>query len=328
MMEVLRRRIPARLGEKMVAVLMGGASLEREFSFRSGNRVVSALSSLGWTPQVLELQEGWRERLVAMDMPLCFLATHGCPGEDGRLQANLEESGLSFTCATVEGCAIAMNKWASKAVVASLGIQTPAWKVVDRQLSLEDTAKDLAKELGFPLVLKPVFGGSSVGVRMVRDLMECRTALETLPEVLGPLMAEVCVVGREVTVSVLEDDRGVPFVLPIMELEPRDLFYDTEMKLDKNKKDFVVPADLPESIEHRLKEWTLMVHRRMMMRDCSRSDFMIDDHGQVFYLETNAIPGLTENSDLPAQACAGGLAFEELVLMILKGAWRRFDGRC
>jgi D-alanine-D-alanine ligase len=306
---------------------MGGASLEREFSFRSGNRVVSALSSLGWTPQVLELQEGWRDRLVAMDMPLCFLTTHGCPGEDGRLQANLEELGLSFTCATIEGCAIAMNKWASKAVAASLGIQTPAWKVVDSQVSLEDTAKGLATELGFPLVLKPVYGGSSVGVRMVRDLMECRTALETLPEFLGPLMAEVCVVGREVTVSVLEDDRGVPFVLPIMELEPRDLFYDTEMKLDKNKKDFVVPADLSKSIEDRLREWTLMVHRRMMMRDCSRSDFMIDDNGQVFYLETNAIPGLTENSDLPAQACAGGLAFEELVLMILKGAWRRSDGR-
>lgn len=326
-MEVLRRRIPAPLKEQSVAVLMGGDSLEREFSFRSGNRVVSALKSLGWEPRVIELKEGWRDELMSYEKPLCFLATHGCPGEDGRLQAILEELGMSFTGASLEGCAIAMNKWASKAIATSLGMHTPEWMVIDNHVPLEETAKTCATKLGFPLVLKPVYGGSSIGVRMVKDLMECRTALETLPESCSPLMAEAYISGREVTVSVLEDERGLPFVLPIMELEPQDLFYDTQMKLDKNKKDFVVPADLPKSIEARLKAWTLMIHRKLMMRDFSRSDFMIDSGGKIFYLETNAIPGLTENSDLPAQACSGGMAFEELVLMILKGAWRRFDDR-
>jgi D-alanine-D-alanine ligase len=250
------------------------------------------------------------------------MATHGSPGEDGRVQSALDDMGLFYTGAGLEGCVLSMNKWSSKAMMQSCGVHTPKWMMLDRTLSLEDHVQQCAQTLGYPLVLKPTTGGSSIGVRLARDLIECRTALATMATD-AQIMAEQCIQGREVTVSILEDDNGRPFVLPIMELEPQNLFYDYETKLSLDKKDFSVPANLTQEAEHQLKQWSLQCHRQLMMRDCSRSDFMIDQDGDLYYLETNAIPGLTENSDLPAQASAAGLAFEEVVLLMLKGAWRR-----
>jgi D-alanine-D-alanine ligase len=325
MLEVLIRRIPKELLQTPVAVIMGGDSPEREFSLRSGLRVAKALSTLGLKVVPLEYNALLQSELEAQQCQICFLATHGVPGEDGKLQGYLESVGRYYSSASVAGCALSMNKLASKALLASCGIKTPTWMMIDPDISHEESVREMAQKLGFPLILKPVFGGSSIGVRLVNDILECHTALENLAKDHYHLFAEQYIKGRELTVSILEDSKARPFALPVMELEPKSLFYDYECKLNSGKKDFIVPAELSEAQNQKIVQTSLDIHRILMLRDISRSDFILDQQGELYVLETNAIPGLTENSDLPAQAKAYGMSFEEVALSILMGPWRRYS---
>ena len=324
MLEVLIRRIPPELLQTPIAVIMGGTSQEREFSYRSGLRVEKALKTLGFKVYPLEYDASLQSQLEQHQLQLCFLATHGVPGEDGKLQGYLESVGRHYSSASVSGCALSMNKLASKALMASSGIRTPDWMSINPELALEDSVRMMAQRLGFPLILKPVFGGSSIGVRLVNDILECRTALENLFKEHYHLFAEQYIKGRELTVSILEDSKARPFALPVMELEPKSLFYDYECKLNSGKKDFTVPALLSDEQYSKIIQQSLEIHRLLMLRDVSRSDFILSEQGELFVLETNAIPGLTENSDLPAQAKAFGMSFEEVVLSVLMGPWRRY----
>ena len=325
MLEVLIRRIPTELLQTPIAVIMGGTSQEREFSYRSGLRVEKALKTLGFKVFPLEYDATLQSQLEQHELQLCFLATHGVPGEDGKLQGYLESVGRHYSSASVSGCALSINKLASKSLMASSSIRTPDWMSILPEMAIEDSVKLMAQRLGFPLIIKPVFGGSSIGVRLVNDILECRTALENLLKDHHHLFAEQYIKGRELTVSILEDSKGRPYALPIMELEPKSLFYDYECKLHSGKKDFTVPAILNEQQYSEISKISLDIHRILMLRDVSRSDFILSEQGEIFVLETNAIPGLTENSDLPAQAKAYGLSFEEVVLSILMGPWRRYS---
>ena len=325
MLEVLIRRIPTELLQTPIAVIMGGTSQEREFSYRSGLRVQKALKTLGFKVFPLEYDATLQSQLEQHELQLCFLATHGVPGEDGKLQGYLESVGRHYSSASVSGCALSINKLASKSLMASSSIRTPDWMSILPEMAIEDSVKLMAQRLGFPLIIKPVFGGSSIGVRLVNDILECRTALENLLKDHHHLFAEQYIKGRELTVSILEDSKGRPYALPIMELEPKSLFYDYECKLHSGKKDFTVPAILNEQQYSEISKISLDIHRILMLRDVSRSDFILSEQGEIFVLETNAIPGLTENSDLPAQAKAYGLSFEEVVLSILMGPWRRYS---
>lgn len=322
-MKALLRRIPETWFDLKWGVLMGGPSPERAFSLRSGERVCRTLKDLGLPHVALDCHMDLAQNLKSEQVDLCFLATHGCPGEDGQIQGLLEHLGLHYSGARVSGSSLAINKLASKSMLAHRSIPTPPWLEIDRNLASEAIARTLAEGLGFPLLIKPIYGGSSLGIRLVHNLMECRTALEQLLPEHHHLFAEKHIEGREFTVSVMEDSRGHPFTLPIMELDPQNLFYDYDAKWNADKKDFIVPAELPKDLETSLKEMALEAHRHLEMRDLSRSDFMVDGEGQPHYLETNSIPGFTENSDLPAQAQAAGLTFEEVVVNILWGPWRR-----
>lgn len=325
MLEVLMKRVPSVLLETPMAVVMGGSSMEREFSLRSGRRVLNVLQDLGFKVQPLEADERLQGSLQEMGAKLCFMCTHGVPGEDGKIQGYLESTGCYYTGPSVAGCALSMNKIAAKALLSSEGIKTPPWMRVERHLPVEESVRQLSERLSYPMVLKPVFGGSSIGVRLVNDRSECRTVLDELLLKYHHVMAEQYVVGREIVVSVLEDSRGVPYVLPHMEVELQSLFYDYESKLELGKRDFVVPAPLDSSIEQQLESMSKKIYEVLMQRDMSRSDFIYGEDGELYYLETNAIPGLTHNSDLPAQARAMGISFEELVLSILLGAHRRMQ---
>ena len=323
LLETILKRIPEGLRGTSVAVISGGVSLERDISIRSGQRVGRALEALGFQVLALEYDAQLQRHLEMSGIKLCCLATHGVPGEDGKLQGYLESVGCFYSGASVVGSALSMNKLATKALLASEGISTPPWCRIRREDSIEDTVRHLSVQLGFPLVLKPTFGGSSIGVRLVHDRAECRMALEDLMNDHHHLFAEKYIRGRECVVSYLEDIHCRPFALPIMEVEPKNLFYDYECKVASGKKDFVVPAVLEASIEKRLLDWGRRAHEVLYMRDMSRSDFMLSENGEIHYLETNSIPGMTDNSDLPAQAKAGGMAFEELVLAMVMGPWRR-----
>lgn len=323
MMEALLKRIPDQLKDLPIAVIMGGESVEKDFSLRSGRNIEQALKRLGLKVIPLQYNTSLKESLDAHGIQVCVLATHGVPGEDGKLQGYLEHLGLSYSGASVAGSALAMNKLASKSLMQSIGIQTPPYQWINPNDPIEKTASQLATKLKFPLVLKPTFGGSSIGIRLVQDLIELRTALTELSDQYDDLFAETFISGREFTVSVLEDLKGLPYNLPIMELRSANLFYDYEAKWSGQSMDCHVPAEIDEELSSRLSAQALLIHQLLKQRDHSRSDFMLSHTGELYYLETNSIPGLTENSDLPAQARAAGMTFEEVVLSILMGPYRR-----
>jgi D-alanine-D-alanine ligase len=323
MMEALLKRIPEDLKSMPIAVIMGGESIEKDFSLRSGKNIEKALVCLGLKAIPLQYDSSLQSALEKNDIQICLLATHGVPGEDGKLQGYLDHIGLCYSGASVAGSALAMNKLASKSLLKSAGYQTPSFRWINPKGPSEKTAHELATELKFPMVLKPTFGGSSIGIRLVHDLIELRTSLEELSDQYDDLFAETFVSGREFTVSVLEDSKGRAYALPVMELRSANLFYDYEAKWSGQSMDCLVPARLEESLQKQLTEQALEIHQRLMQRDHSRSDFMLSESGELNYLETNSIPGLTENSDLPAQARAAGLTFEEVVLSILMGPYRR-----
>ncbi len=323
MLEALIRGLPPRLKELKTAVVMGGTSPEREVSLRSGARVLAALERLGLPVLGMEFDRHLAQRLVVEQVSLAFLAVHGVPGEDGSLQGLLEGLGIAYTGAGVNGSALAINKLASKALLDRAGLAMPRWRPVEHDRPLEVVAHDLARDIRFPMVLKPVFGGSSLGVRLANHISELRTALELLLPQYPDLFAEAHVKGREITVSILEDSRGAPYALPILELQPKNLFYDYECKTRQGMTDFLVPADLPKAAARRAVDNAISAHRLLDQRDFSRSDFILSETGEVSYLETNSIPGLTELSDLPAQAAAYGMSFEECVVSALRGALRR-----
>lgn len=326
MIEAIIKRIPKDLIATRCAVLMGGPSPEREVSLRSGGRVLAAMKRLGFSVVGIEADREMPARLRDEGVRLVFLATHGVPGEDGTIQGFLDTLGISYTGAGVPGSALAMDKLASKALLAKFGVTTPAYSLVERNAALETIVHDLASSVGFPMILKPVDGGSSLGVRLAADVSELRTSLELLMAVHDRIFAEAYVPGREITVSILEDSRGRPYCLPILELSPKNLFYDYECKTIQGKTDFLVPAKLGKNTQKDAETQGLLAHTRLLQRDFSRSDFIVDASGGLHYLETNSIPGLTDLSDLPAQAKAYGMSFEEVVLSALLGANRRSRG--
>lgn len=325
MMEALLKRIPEKLKSMPIAVIMGGESIEKDFSLRSGENIFKALQRLGLNAIALQYDTSLQEELGKYKVEICLLATHGVPGEDGKLQGYLDHIGIFYSGAAVAGSAVAMNKLASKSLLRSIGIETPGYCWINPREPLEKTAVDLAKELKFPMVLKPTYGGSSIGIRLVNDLIELRTALTELCGQYEDLFAEVFVSGREFTVSVLEDMNGLAYTLPVMELRSANLFYDFEAKWSGQSMDCQVPANVEVQFQEKITNQALQIHYLLKQRDHSRSDFILSDSGRLTYLETNSIPGLTENSDLPAQARSAGMTFEEVVLSILMGPYRRWS---
>ncbi|MBF0245829.1 MAG: D-alanine--D-alanine ligase [Planctomycetes bacterium] len=323
MLDAVYKRVPPELRQERVAVVLGGPSPERDISIRSGQRVAEALGRLSLDCLLLEADAKLPAILKEHGVRLVFLATHGVPGEDGSLQGLLEGISVAYTGASVVGSALAIHKLASKRLLSAEGIPTPHGIAIADDVPVETLVHQLAADVYFPMIIKPVFGGSSIGVRLARNVPELRTCLELLLGQHGPLMAERYVPGRELTLSILEDSRGRPYPLPILELQPKNIFYDYECKVEKGKTDFIVPAELDEGTKIEAERLAMEAHRHLRMRDFSRSDFILDPEGALWYLETNSIPGLTDLSDLPAQAKAHGMTFEELVLTVLLGAWRR-----
>lgn len=323
MLDILRKRIPEELSKMKIAVVMGGSSDEKDFSYRSGHEVINALTNLNLNCESIDLDSNVLSNIKDKNIELVFLATHGVPGEDGRIQGGLDQMGIPYTSAGVEGSVLAINKIVSKSLLCKCGIQTPDWEMIDAQDSIEDNAQYLTKSLGFPMIIKPTTGGSSIGVRLCQNVTELRTSLELLLKEHKEIFAEKFIEGRELTVSVLEDSRSKPYCLPILEVALKNLFYDYESKWVDGIVDFHVPAKLDSKLENALIDQSIKIHKLLKQRDVSRSDFILGKKNEIFYLETNSIPGLTQLSDLPAQARAHGMMFEEAALAILLGALRR-----
>ena len=248
-------------------------------------------------------------------MDVACVVLHGKPGEDGTIQGLLEIKGVSYTGPKVLGAALGMNKLLCKKIMEYHGIKTPKYRVL-RKSGFALPGENRLDGSVFPVVVKPVDEGSTIGVSVVHDEKELERAVELAFEYSDEVLIEEFIVGRELTVGVIGDK-----ALPVIEIRPKKGFYDYESKYTKGLTEYIVPAPIPEEIAQMAKEWALLAHRALYQRGVSRSDFRLSEDGQLYFLEVNSIPGLTETSLLPKAAAKEGISFERLAEMILMSAF-------
>jgi D-alanine-D-alanine ligase len=289
-----------------IAVLMGGPDAERDVSIASGTAIADALETLGEYRVARHIIDRPRiEDLTALAADVVFPALHGPFGEGGVLQEMLEGSGVCFVGSNAKASALAMDKIATKQRASSLGMRTPAWSSVgaDQSCGIEP-----------PLMLKPVADGSSVDMRICRTAAEVSTGILDLSH-RSSMMAESLVSGREVTVSVLEDE-----ALPVLEIVPATGFYDYSAKYDRDDTRYVTDPDI--DCRDLCQDQAMQLCRSIGVRDLARVDYIVDDGGP-WLLEVNTMPGFTTHSLFPMAAKAHGLDMPSLCSRLVLAAARR-----
>lgn len=300
-----------------VAVLKGGRSLERGVSLRSGARVEDALDRLGHEVQPIDVGSDLVKRLTGERPDVAFVAMHGVGGEDGTAQELLEILRIPFTGPGAAACARCMDKSLAKHLIREAGVPTPDWfafnQAAFRELGAADALSELERSLGFPLVVKPSRGGSSLGIKFAGSPSEVPQALVAAFSYDDRVLLERFVDGRELAVSVLGDE-----ALPVVEALPAEGDrYDFEARYEIGRTRFVCPAELGGDEERAVVEAALATYRSLGLSGFARVDLILAADGP-WVLEANAIPGLTDTSLLPQAAEAAGLSFEQLVERIVE----------
>jgi len=299
-----------------LAVLLGGVSGEREVSLQSGQRVVASLKRQGY--QVVEIDpidEDWLDQLRTTAAEGVFLALHGKGYEDGTVQAILENLGLPYTGSGILASALGMNKIMAKRVFQTMAIPTPAYMPINLELDLDQQCEEAIEQIGFPLVVKPTSEGSSLGVSIVYQAEKLRGAVEKNRD-FQENMFEQYIQGKEITVGLLGIGSQLR-ALPVLELIPQNKFYDYEAKYTEGMTQFIIPARLSETVSQTAQSVALRAHLALGCHGYSRVDMIINETEQPFVTEVNTLPGLTELSDLPAQARAAGISYDQLIAEIL-----------
>ena len=330
-----------------IAVLLGGASAEREVSLMSGARIAAALRGRGHTVQCVDPVTGpltraaeqaildgviattppSREALGALarsgggfdpsqvmgvavrGADVVFLALHGGAGEDGRLQAVLDLIGVPYTGANHVGSALAMDKDVSKILLRAAGVPTPDW------LMTPVTEADVRDRLGLPVIVKPSKQGSTVGLAIVKAWTELAPAIAEASLYDDEVMVERFVAGREFTVAVLGGE-----ALPVGEIIPQHEIYDYECKYTAGMAREEFPANLQEAQTVTVQRHALAAFRALKLRGYARIDFRLGDDGVFYCLEANTLPGMTALSLVPQAAAAAGLPFDVLCERIAQSA--------
>ncbi len=343
-----------------VAVLKGGRSLERQVSLRSGAQIEDALQRLGHETVVIDVGPELVKQVRAANPDVAFIALHGRDGEDGAVQELLGAIGVPYTGSGPSACIRCADKVLAKHLMRDAGIPTPEFhsfnETAFRELGAAAALKDIEASLGFPLVVKPSGQGSALGIKFARCSEEVPSALLAAFSYDRKVLLERCIQGRDLAVSVLDSElvgedpnaqpadqpqaqphaqpharphaqpharpTAQPVALPVVEAVPREEdFYDFEARYQIGRTAFVCPAELPPKAAARAQELALEVYALLGCRGFARVDLMLEDgSGELWVLETNAIPGFTETSLLPQAADAAGIGFDELVSRILLSA--------
>ncbi len=292
-----------------VAVLMGGASSEREISLMSGNGVLAALKSQGVDAQAFDPSESDLADLKRLGYARCFIALHGRGGEDGTLQGALDVLGLPYTGSGVMGSAIGMDKWRTKMIWLSAGIPTPRYRILDAA----DDWSAVADDLGLPLIVKPAREGSTLGLTKVANVTQLPEAYRLAAERYRDLaLAEEFIAGAEYTASIVGET-----ALPLIRIDAPDGNYDYQNKYFTDDTRYVCPCGLPAAQESELQALSLKAFRLVGASGWGRIDIMLSAAGKPYLLEVNTSPGMTGHSLVPMAARAAGISYEELCVRIL-----------
>lgn len=301
-----------------IALLAGGNSSEREVSLKGAEAVKKALEKLGHRYEFFDPAKDLPELAKrAKEFDCAFLVVHGPGGEDGTLQGFLDSIGLVYQGADVLGSALAMHKGISKNLYKLAGLKVPEGKSFLKEKSFEKI-KDYIKKKGFPIVVKPATQGSSVGLSIVKKEEDLKEAIEKAFEIDEEILVEEYLKGKEITVGILDDKP-----LPVVEIIPKvSEIFDYKTKYTPGLAEEVCPARLSEILTKKAQEYGLIAHKVLRLRDYSRTDMIVVGE-EIYVLETNTIPGMTETSLLPLAASVAGYSFEALVQKLLELALKR-----
>jgi len=296
-----------------VAVMFGGDSAEREVSLKSGAAVLAALRRAGVDAHAFDPAERPLSALKDEGYARVFIALHGRGGEDGCLQGALELMAIPYTGSGVLASALAMDKWRSKLIWQAAGIPVPECVV----LTADSDWQAVADRLGLPLFVKPANEGSSIGITKLRAVAELPAAYAAAVKHDPLVIAERFLAGGEYTVGILGSQ-----ALPVIRIVPATDFYDYEAKYFRDDTRYLIPSGLSESQERQMQAMALQAFAVLGGRGWGRVDVMFDDAGDVYCLEANMSPGMTDHSLVPMAGKAAGLSFERLVVQVLEMASR------
>ncbi|MEO0084951.1 MAG: D-alanine--D-alanine ligase [candidate division WOR-3 bacterium] len=303
------------LKDKKIGVIMGGWSSEREISLRSGENVYQSLIRQGFNAIKIDINRKFAEQIINAQIDIAFITLHGKPGEDGTIQGFLELLNIPYTGSDVLASAIGINKIITKRLFEHAKIPTPAYIYLPKGCNLKEQLALAKQRLKFPMMLKPKTEGSSVGCELIEDEKNLYQKCLRAQQQFGDIFLEKFINGMIATVGILEQT-----ALPILELVPKkQKFYDFKAKYTKGETEFIIPARLSKSVTEKIKQLALLAHNTIGARGFSRVDLVVNKN-KPYFLEINTLPGMTELSDLPAQAKYAGISYDELVLRILKSA--------
>lgn len=344
-----------------IVVLAGGLSPERDVSLSSGSLIANALREAGHRVVLLDVYEGiaanenglevlFKDKITGAPynykvpekepdldeikrrtdngnsligkniLPVCrladvvFIALHGAMGENGQIQAVFDVIGIKYTGTGYAGSLLAMDKDLTKKLLLQASIPTAKWLVCDG--SGMDTQK-IINRIGLPCVVKPCSGGSSIGVSIVGSADALREAVAAAGSVEETVMVEEMIPGREFSVGILEGR-----ALPVIEIIPREGFYDYKNKYQAGLTDEICPARLTEAEREKIQDYALRIHKLLRLGTYSRMDFILDASGEFICLEANTLPGMTPTSLIPQEALAEGISYVELCSRIAGSAAR------
>lgn len=308
------------LKKKKIAVLMGGRSGEREVSLRSGSRVLESLRKQGYDAAPFDTDPDLLDKLKKKKIDVVFIMLHGRYGEDGVIQGLLEMNGYPYTGSKVLASALGMNKIASKRIWQALSIPTPKYFKIDATDNIPKQVDLISRRFPVPVVVKPVSEGSSLGVNIVRDVNLLESVVRGTIKDFSDVFVEEFVPGREVTVGILGRNSDLQ-ALPVLELVSKTDFYDYQAKYTAGMTDFILPARLPKPVYENVQKTALDAHRSIGAYGFSRVDIIVSKDHVPYVHDINTIPGMTERSDLPAEAAHAGISFDDLVVRILESAF-------
>lgn len=300
-----------------IALLAGGKSGEREVSLSGAAIFEKALDPEKHT--IIRYDPAFDLELLARDsesIDFAFILLHGLYGEDGSVQGMLDLLDIPYQGSGILGSAVAMDKNLAKTLYRMAAIPVADWRIINSERSGQ--CRELAAELGLPLVIKPVRDGSSLGLTIARSEEQVREGIGLALENDGRVMVERYIKGREITVSVLGNDD--PVAMPVIEIVPGDdyEFFDYNAKYLPGASTEICPAQIDVEDTRIAQEYGVTAHKVLQLSGYSRSDMIISEDGTIYMLETNTIPGMTQTSLLPQSANAHGLDYTALLERLIE----------
>jgi D-alanine-D-alanine ligase len=299
--------------DSRIGVLYGGMSSEREVSLRSGKNCYEALLRLGYkNVELIDVDKNIAKTLIDKNIEIAYIALHGKYGEDGCIQGLLEILGIPYTGCGVMASAVSMNKEYTKKLLKVSRVPVIS-SIMAKSI---DNLTEETSNLTYPLMIKPVCEGSSIGMSKVNTPEELMRAVNQAVAYKSGIMIEEFIEGQSLTVGVLDIDSDT-IATPILGFKTKTEWYDYEAKYTHGMTEFILPAKINQETTKLIQDLSVKSHKAVGARGMSRVDFILSNDNKPYVLEINTIPGMTDLSDLPAQVKAMGIDYDNLVKIIL-----------